>query len=272
MVKARRDVAILFGIALALVSMGCAPAKTKPKDPATATANNIRLAESYYQAGRVSEALSILQKAVDSAPTNAPLLNYYGQLSFLAGRNDVAEASFTKALALDPHLTDARNNLGSVYDATGKKTQAEQEYKAVLKDTTYPTPEKVYMNLGLLYGSQGRQEEAIANLRRAVELNPKFWHGHFELASALDRAGLLDEAAREYEVGRTRLQEQRRIPLSPGAGLHEAAAARRRARAPDAMPGAVTGQRERIQGLRPPQDAPLRAPWRSPGSRSSSAV
>jgi Flp pilus assembly protein TadD len=200
MVKARRDVAILFGIALALVSMGCAPAKTKPKDPATATANNIRLAESYYQAGRVSEALSILQKAVDSAPTNAPLLNYYGQLSFLAGRNDVAEASFTKALALDPHLTDARNNLGSVYDATGKKTQAEQEYKAVLKDTTYPTPEKVYMNLGLLYGSQGRQEEAIANLRRAVELNPKFWHGHFELASALDRAGLLDEAAREYEV------------------------------------------------------------------------
>ena len=200
MVKARRDVAILFGIALALVSMGCAPAKTKPKDPATATANNIRLAESYYQAGRVSEALSILQKAVDSAPTNAPLLNYYGQLSFLAGRNDVAETSFTKALVLDPHLTDARNNLGSVYDATGKKTQAEQEYKAVLKDTTYPTPEKVYMNLGLLYGSQGRQEEAIANLRRAVELNPKFWHGHFELASALDRAGLLDEAAREYEV------------------------------------------------------------------------
>jgi type IV pilus assembly protein PilF len=200
MVKVRRDAAIRFGIALALVSGGCAPATTKPKDPATATANNIRLAESYYQAGRVSEALSILQKAVDSAPTNAPLLNYYGQLSFLAGRNEVAEASFTKALTLDPHLTDARNNLGSVYDATGRKSQAEQEYKAVLRDTTYPTPEKVYMNLGLLYGSQGRQEEAIANLRRAVELNPKFWHGHFELASALDRAGQLDEAAREYEV------------------------------------------------------------------------
>jgi len=200
MVKLRRDAAIRFGIALALVSVGCAPAKTKPKDPATATANNIRLAESYYQAGRVSESLAILQKAVESAPTNAPLLNYYGQLSFLAGRNDVAEASFTKALVLDPHLTDARNNLGSVYDATGRKSQAEQEYKAVLKDTTYPTPEKVYMNLGLLYGSQGRQEEAIANLRRAVELNPKFWHGHFELASALDRAGQLDEAAREYEV------------------------------------------------------------------------
>lgn len=201
MQKVRRDVATMLGIALVFAgSAACAPVKTKPKDPATATANNIRLAESYYHAGRVSEALSILQKAVESAPNNAPLLNYFGQLNFLSGRNDVAEASFTKALTLDPHLTDARNNLGSVYDATGRKTEAEQQYLAVLEDTTYPTPEKIYLNLGLLYGSQGRQDESISSLRRAVELNPKFWHGHFELASALDRAGRLDEAAREYEV------------------------------------------------------------------------
>jgi Flp pilus assembly protein TadD len=199
----RRGLATMLGIAIAFAgSAGCAPAKTKtkPKDPATATANNIRLAESYYQAGRVPEALAILQKAVAGAPTNAPLLNYYGQLCFLAGRNADAEAAFDKALTLDPHLTDARNNLGAVYDATGRKSEAEQQYLTVLKDTTYASPEKVYLNLGLLYGSQGRQAESITNLRRAVEINPKFWHGHFELAAVLDRAGQIDEAAREYEV------------------------------------------------------------------------
>ena len=65
---------------------------------------------------------------------------------------------------------------------------------------TLAFPEQVYLNRGLLYASQGRTEEAIEDLRRAVELNPKFYRGHFELASALDRLGNVQEAAREYEV------------------------------------------------------------------------
>jgi len=188
---------LVCGTALAAA---CAAPKAKPKDPARETATNIRLAESYYRAGHVTEALSILQKAVDSAPTNAPLRNYYGQICFLSGRNAEAEKAFDKALELDPYLTDARNNLGALYDATGRKTQAEAEYRKVLEDSTYASPDKVYLNLGLLYGSQGRQTESIASLRKAVEINPKFWRAHYELASGLDRGGQLDEAAREYEV------------------------------------------------------------------------
>jgi superkiller protein 3 len=187
-------------IAAAAMSASCGAPKAKPKDPANETATNIRLAESYYRAGRVTEALSILQKAVESAPTNAPLLNYYGQLCFLSGRNPEAEKAFDRALTLDPYLTDARNNLGALYDATGRKTEAEKEYRKVLEDTTYSSPDKVYLNLGLLYSSQGREAESIASLRRAVEINPKFWRAHYELASTLDHAGQLDEAAREYEV------------------------------------------------------------------------
>jgi Flp pilus assembly protein TadD len=199
---ARREAATTALLTLLAVSWlaGCAAPKAKPKDPANETANNIRLAESYYNSGRVSEALTILQQAVDSAPTNAPLLNYYGQLCFLAGRNAEAEKAFDKALKMDPYLTDARNNLGALYDATGRRAEAEKEYEKVLQDSTYQSPEKVYLNLGLLYGSEGRQTESIAELRKAVEINPKFWRAHYELASTLDRAGQFDEAAREYEV------------------------------------------------------------------------
>jgi len=178
----------------------CGAPKAKPKDPATETATNIRLAESYFAAGRVNDALDILQKAAASQPANAALRNYYGQLCFLAGRNGEAEAGFTKALQLDPRLTDARNNLGALYDATGRKAEAEQQFLKVLEDGSYSAPEKAHLNLGILYLSQGRQDEAITHLRRSVEINPKFWRGHFELASALDKAGQLDEAAREYEV------------------------------------------------------------------------
>ncbi len=191
---------ILMAASLAGLLCACGAPKAKPKDPASETATNIRLAESYFSAGKVNEALGILEKAAASQPTNAPLRSYYGQLCFLAGRNDEAEAAFKKALELDPRLTDARNNLGALYDATGRKDLAEQEFLKVLADPAYSSPEKAHLNLGLLYGSQGRQTEAISHLRKAVEINPKFWRGHFELASLLDKGGQLDEAAREYEV------------------------------------------------------------------------
>ena len=151
-------------------------------------------------AGKVNEALEILEKAAASQPANAALRSYYGQLCFLAGRNAEAEASFLKALELDPRLTDARNNLGAVYDLTGRKDLAEKEFLKVLADPIYPSPEKAHLNLGLLYASQGRQTEAISQMRKAVEINPKFFRGHYELASLLDKAGQFDEAAREYEV------------------------------------------------------------------------
>ncbi len=191
--------AMVVGFAVAALC-ACRTPKVKPKDPASETAKNIRLAESYYGAGRVAEALGILQKAVASQPGNAGLHNYYGKLCFLAGRNSEAEGEFVKALDLDPYLTDARNNLGALYDATGRKDQAEREFLKVLADTTYAYPEKAHLNLGILYLSQGRQDESVSQIRRAVEINPKFWRGHFELASVLDKKGLLAEAAREYEV------------------------------------------------------------------------
>ena len=174
--------------------------KSKPKDPESEAATNIRLAESYYRAGRVQDALALLEKTAASQPQNAALRNYYGQLCFLAGRNPEAEAAFLKALEIDPHLTDARNNLGAVYDATGKKDLAEREFKKVLADPSYTAPENAHMNLGKLYASQGRLDEAIAELRRSVESNPKYYRGHYELASTLDRAGRYEEATREYEV------------------------------------------------------------------------
>ena len=199
--SASRFTFVVLSVTVLVASLsGCQATKVQPKDPATETATNIRLAESYFAAGKVNEALSILEKATASQPQNAALRNYYGQLCFLAGRNAEAEQAFRQALELDPRLTDARNNLGAVYDATGRKDEAERQFLQVLADQSYASPEKARLNLGILYRSEGRQDEAIFHLRQAVEINPKFWRGHFELASALDKAGLLDEAAREYEV------------------------------------------------------------------------
>jgi Tfp pilus assembly protein PilF len=183
-----------------IVSAACGGNKKPLQSPTLEAGKQIRLADSYYRAGRVSEALDIIDKAVVQDPKNASLRNFAGQLSFFAGRHEEAEKNFREALKIDAYMTDARNNLGALYDATGRKAEAEQEFKKALADAAYPTLEKVHLNLGLLYESQGRSDEAMASFRRAVEINPKFWRGHYELASALDKAGKLDEALREYEV------------------------------------------------------------------------
>src|SRR5262245_51453627 len=149
MTSIRTNLAAASLLGAAVLSFGACAAEKKPaKDPHAEAANQVRLAESYYNGGRVSEALEVLQKAMEKEPANASLRNYYGQLCFMAGRHDEAEKAFHKALEIDPYMTDARNNLGSVYDATGRKELAEEQYKKALEDAAYPTPEKVCLNLG----------------------------------------------------------------------------------------------------------------------------
>ena len=198
-----RRMSAIVGSVMILSALACTSGTAKkpaPKDPDSDLAQSVRLAESYYTAGRVSEALTILEKAIVAHPQRADVRNYYGQMSFVAGRLTQAETALRKAIELDPYLADAHNNLGAVLDRLGRKDEAEKEFRKALEDPTYTTPEKVHLNLGTLYASQGRDDDAIAELRRSVEANPKFYRGHYELASLLDKTGRSDEALRIYQV------------------------------------------------------------------------
>lgn len=192
--KAARTLALA-----ALLLAGCGH-KEKKNPIETQPIYKMRMAESLMNAGRVSEALANMQQAVDADPTSAPLRLQFGQLSFRAGRYTEAEQAFLEALRLDPYMTDAHNFLGSVYQETGRLEAAEREYRTVLADPAYPTPELAWLNLGLLYGDLQRDQEAVDALRKAVGFNPKYFKAHFHLAEALERIGNYDEAAREYEV------------------------------------------------------------------------
>ena len=180
---------------------GCGGGPPRPKGAAEMhPAHKMRLAESLLGAGRVSEAFVQMDQAVEADPANPTLRLQYGQLCFRAGRYPDAEAAFFKALELDPNLTDAHNFLGTVYHELGRHADAEREYRTALADPAYPSPELVYLNLGLLYGDVGREAEAIDSLRKAVGIQPKYYKAHFHLAHALERSGKLEEAAREYAV------------------------------------------------------------------------
>ena len=55
-------------------------------------------------------------------------------------------------------------------------------------------------NLGASLLEQGKASEAIAELRKAVELDPKYAAAHLNLAYAYDGQGQIDEAMAEYQT------------------------------------------------------------------------
>jgi type IV pilus assembly protein PilF len=192
-------VAALAGL---LASAACSGSKqpSPQRSVEEETSYKVRLARSQMNAGRIGEALDTVREAIALDPDSPGLYNFYGQIFLIAGRHEEAETALRKALALDPYMTDAHNNLGTVYLELSRTAEAEREFNLALEDPVYPTPEKVHLNLGLLYASQGRDREAIEALRKAVEIDTKYYRAHYELASILERTGLSEEAVREYEV------------------------------------------------------------------------
>ena len=191
---------LVTAVCLSLVGAGCGSGKKQAKTQKLSPAQQARVADSMIRAGRVDDALKSLDIAIEQEPENPQWRYHRGRICFEAGRYEDAEQAFLKALELNSTLTDVHNFLGAVYNEMGRKSEAEQAFRLVLEDPAYPTPEKAYFNLGRLYDSQGRDEEGVDSLRRAVEINPKYYAAHFQLASLLDRMNKLEEAASEYEV------------------------------------------------------------------------
>jgi Tfp pilus assembly protein PilF len=179
---------------------GCGGNSATTKPAGLSPQDKEMMAYSMLNAGRVGEALRLIEEALAEEPDSVRFQSARGEICLRSGRIEEALGAFQRVLELDPYMTEAHNALGSIYDQLGRQMEAEQEFKTALSDPTYPTPEKLYLNLGLLYSSQGRSEEAVDACRTAVGINPRYYRAHFELASILDRLGKIEEAASEYEV------------------------------------------------------------------------
>lgn len=185
-----------------IAAAACGPRKpqvsNQPKE--LTTAEKVRMADSFRNAGRMNDALELLAKVVAENPEDPQLHTVYGKYLFLAGRYPAAEERLKRALELDPYLTDARNWLGVSLAEQQRYDEAREQYERALEDPAYPSPELIYLNLGMLYRSQGLDEKGIEQLRRSVQIDPRYLKAHFQLALALESVGQFDEALDELAV------------------------------------------------------------------------
>jgi TolB-like protein len=107
-----------------------------------------------------------------------------------------------RALELDPNLAAAHAQISDGKVLLGRAEEAEAHVQEALRLSPRDTLAYLWcLFAGLAKFHLGKEEEAIAWLRRSVELNRNFPSSHFLLASMLARLGQLPEAHAEAHAG-----------------------------------------------------------------------
>lgn len=192
----------------------------KPRNKATDTQSREDLAAGFahHSAGRLNDAAVFYKRILERDPGNAEALHLFGVLSLqqgnaaaavdligravardgradwhnnfgealrAVGRYEDAEASYHRAIALDPSNADAYSNLGAALEALGRLADAEQSYaRAIAIDAGHA---EARTNLGNVLLAGSRVDDAIGHFRRAIASAPNLVAAHCGLGNALRR-------------------------------------------------------------------------------------
>ena len=162
-------------------------------------------AETYYnlsialgQLGESEQKRSALEKAVALQPGMYQAQNDLGLEYLGTGRVTEARAAFTKALDLNPDFAEAANNLGFLVAQQGQLEQAVQLFGKAI--SLRPDYARAHLNLGLVMADQGNLEAAEGKIREALALAPGDTQIQTSLGIALARRGRFEEAIRTFQT------------------------------------------------------------------------
>ena len=113
-----------------------------------------KLAVLYDRIGQQQAALTEYQAALEQAPHDPDLLNNLGYFYYNWGKLPEAEEKLLAALALNPKLQRAWNNLGLVYAQQGRTVDSLQAFQKVVSEA------EAHSNLAFILTTQGKVAEA----------------------------------------------------------------------------------------------------------------
>ena len=169
----------------------------------TPTAEDLRLvALDYVLLDLYPDARRWLTRAQAMEPRNSEVLYDLGRVEMHDGNFSAARQDFDASLSLAPRSAKTLNNLGLTLEAMNRPTQALTSYaRAIAEQGSAPHPsEQPLLNQGALLITLNRGPEAIAPLRRAIEIAPACVRCHEELARALAATGQLPPAIEQLNL------------------------------------------------------------------------
>jgi eukaryotic-like serine/threonine-protein kinase len=109
---------------------------------------------------------------------------------------DQALSSCDKAVSLADGVANGHVCLGMVYNNTGHYEEAVQQMRRAVDID--PTSDDAFRGLAYAYERSGRSREAEQTFRRAIQLRPQYWGGYAWLGGFYYHQARYDDAARMY--------------------------------------------------------------------------
>ena len=146
--------------------------------------------------GNTKAANRVIQDAV--AQKESAIAYFYQGFAFTQQQAwKSAEASFRRAINLNPNYADAYNNLGASLSKQGKAVEAVSAYQKAIN--LNPSYADAYNNLGVALFEQGKTAEAIIAYQKAISFNPKYATAYNNLGAVLGEQGKTVEAITAYQ-------------------------------------------------------------------------
>jgi len=180
-------------------------------DPRKRAEIRTELASTYYREGRLAVALEETKRAVQIDSRYAPAHGLLGLIYMDIGDRAEAEASFGRALRLEPDNSNILNNYGWFLCQTGRERESVEYFQRAAANRLYATPGLAMRNAGVCLLKVNDLDGADRALRQALELDAADPLTKFELSRLYlrrnqpDRAsfyyGLLDPGSRASAPG-----------------------------------------------------------------------
>lgn len=153
-----------------------------------------RLGSLLVKTGQTTKARAAYEQALALQPDLAEAGNDLGTLLAEGGDLPGAIARFRAALAATPDYPDALNNLGYALLLTDQPAEARELYERALE--IQPDFPEALNNLGLILGRQGEFDRSEPLFRKALEKRPGYGEAANNLALVLVARGQPEEAIR----------------------------------------------------------------------------
>lgn len=173
---------------------------TDPVDVERRARVRLELASAYFSRGQTDTALEEVKLSIAAKPDLAEAYNLQGLIYASMNEDALAEASFARALKINPRDGQTLHNQGWFLCQRDRFTDAQAQFAAALAIPQYREVARTHLARGVCHGRNQQWVEAEAALMRAYELEPSNPSAGLNLADVLYRRGEFERA--RFYVGR----------------------------------------------------------------------
>ncbi len=151
-----------------------------------------------------------LRQVVQANCRYADVLNMLGVINHIEGKFEAAIGAFKEALKINPRYTEAVLNLAVLYNDLGRYQDAKKLYTNLHKKEKETTDDiepvlkgklsNMHAEIGDVYRSIGLFKFAVAEYKKALDLNPSYVDIRTKMGVALREAGALEASLKELRI------------------------------------------------------------------------